>query len=135
MKHETSVKNHKTSSKEYSPNDSTLIASDYPLCRVVCKLEGNQENRKSLLKEAFVSIENDKTLKIEKCDEVDGKTVKNQWIFRLNQFYGHRETIEKVYEKEFIETEYFSDFFNGFKSNIILVTNNTSKINFLTKTQ
>ena len=45
MKHETSSKNHKVPSKEYCPNDSTIIASDYPLCRVVCKLEGNHENR------------------------------------------------------------------------------------------
>lgn len=133
MKHEINVRNNKNSIKSQNTMEPFTQNSqeEYPFCRLICKLEGINQNRIIFFYLAYLSIENEKTLKIEKCDEIDGKLVKNQWIFNMDKIYDYHENLDKICERELIQNQYFTNFFNGFKSNIILITNNSSKLKVL----
>ena len=45
----------------------------------------------------------------------------------MNKIYDYNENLDEICENELIENQYFCNFFNGFKSNMILITNNSSK--------
>jgi hypothetical protein len=78
----------------------------------------------------YISINDEKVVRIQKSKVNDKQVVTTEWSFNLNRVYEEHITLPEVYENEVVCSDYYSSVARGMKGTFIFVSKSCDTFNY-----